>query len=392
MAEAPTFFLQEVASTGDVVVLEQHALPFQPLEVVGEMRAEFTWYPGNPVATVQILGAKEGETTISGKWSDRFLGLAATNGRGIAAINGEPLTTAEQIVKAIDTIRRRGQLVSINWGEVFRVGILLKFVQRWIRREDVEWEMTFQWIAQEDVQVPPVFAQADATSSLVALLDPNIIEEDISLIDRLSEYAAIARSGLASVRDAYDKMVGSVELAADLALTPVDLARSTIALTRAMALSSIETAKLLRAEAAVSIAALDTQLTAEDDAIVAATAPAEGVTLGATFTRRRTLLTSVHGQRISFLRDALAVQKSYRAAARASASNAFVLESQLEKQGLLGVYVGKEGDDLRFVSSLFYAVPDEWQRIKRFNALDTSKVSVGQILLIPRLSGSEVQS
>ena len=39
------------------LTLQGRALPYQGLELEGTMRAELTWYPGNGVASVQMLGA-----------------------------------------------------------------------------------------------------------------------------------------------------------------------------------------------------------------------------------------------------------------------------------------------------------------------------------------------
>src|SRR5262245_24990140 len=76
--KASSFTIEEL-STEDVrknrvVRLIGRALPYRPITFSGTMRHDITWYPGNPEATIQVLGAAEDPTTINGRWSDRWLG------------------------------------------------------------------------------------------------------------------------------------------------------------------------------------------------------------------------------------------------------------------------------------------------------------------------------
>jgi hypothetical protein len=58
------------------------------------------------------------------------------------------------IVQEVDGFRLRGQLLEVTWDEITRVGFLIEFNHNWLRREDVEWEMQFQWISRGESEVP----------------------------------------------------------------------------------------------------------------------------------------------------------------------------------------------------------------------------------------------
>jgi hypothetical protein len=139
-----------------MIELTDRGLPFRPLTVTGKMRAEVTWYPGNPAATVQMLGSEETETTLTGRWSDKYLGdvntpcVTLTRGRSVQA-----LYSARDAADAMDELRRRGQLVEVTWEHLSRIGYISEFAQTWRWREDVEWSLSFQWTALEmPVRVP----------------------------------------------------------------------------------------------------------------------------------------------------------------------------------------------------------------------------------------------
>ena len=78
-----SFIIREITGLQRVLELQGRAMPYRGLKVGGDMRAEVTWYPGSPVGSLQILGPKEGETTIHGTWKDRFI-MPSANGAGAA--------------------------------------------------------------------------------------------------------------------------------------------------------------------------------------------------------------------------------------------------------------------------------------------------------------------
>ena len=54
-------FFQVEELTGDkrVLRLSGRALPYRPFELSGTQRHSVEWYPGSPIGTLQVYGAKE---------------------------------------------------------------------------------------------------------------------------------------------------------------------------------------------------------------------------------------------------------------------------------------------------------------------------------------------
>jgi nucleoid-associated protein YgaU len=55
----------------------------------------------------------------------------------------------------------------------------------------------------------------------------------------------------------------------------------------------------------------------------------------------------------------------------------------------LGLYRAREGDDLRYVSQLYYGTPTQWRALMLFNGLDTTELYPGQTITIPRIDQPE---
>lgn len=155
--------IKEVTGEKRIVELSGPGLP-REWEINGIQRTEIMYYAGNPVGTAQVLGAKEEPTTLSGVWKQTLL----TNQRleGVTLFSGpSPLSGGEasqpfitdptEIAVIFDDIRRKGQLLEVNWDIFVRVGILTSFTARFIRREVCEWEMTFDWLSQGEFVAPP---------------------------------------------------------------------------------------------------------------------------------------------------------------------------------------------------------------------------------------------
>ena len=150
-APATTFSLAEQPS-GISLTLNDRALPYRPISINGRQRAEFTWYPGSPNATVQMLGPEEGVISLRGFWKDRF--LAGTNNAIVLGASSppslSPTDTVADLVRLVDQMRRRGKLICLSWDTLIRYGHITSFTQTWHNHHDCEWEMEFSVISQED--------------------------------------------------------------------------------------------------------------------------------------------------------------------------------------------------------------------------------------------------
>ena len=66
-----------------VLNLTRRALPYRPFTLKGSQRNEITWYPGNPIGSLQVLGPTESDTSVSGVWKDVFI-----KGSNFATLDG----------------------------------------------------------------------------------------------------------------------------------------------------------------------------------------------------------------------------------------------------------------------------------------------------------------
>jgi nucleotide-binding universal stress UspA family protein len=140
-----------------VIQLVGRALPLQGVRFGGEQREQTTWYPGNPVASQQVIGPTEEPTEVKGEWNDRYLGDGV----------------AYALAQMFDQIRKSGASVEVSWGggltgttespqlsgtPVVRVGLLKRFIAEYDRIQDIRWEATYKWRSQGESSLPIVAA------------------------------------------------------------------------------------------------------------------------------------------------------------------------------------------------------------------------------------------
>lgn len=151
--------LLEGPDAGTTVELLGRALPYRGTVYETEQRLKTTWYPGNPVATQQVMGPVDKPTTINGIWKDRFLG------------NG----VAKQLVDTFEGLCRSGYSVEVSWGQgmlpegtmlpgppagpkwpIIRRGIIKNIKATYDRPQDIAWELVFEWLGRDEAAAPPL--------------------------------------------------------------------------------------------------------------------------------------------------------------------------------------------------------------------------------------------
>jgi hypothetical protein len=419
MSEATAFSIEEVTGP-DLrrVSLTSYALPIGTYELRGTMRAEFCHYPGNPDATVQVLGAMEEPTTVGGKWSDRFLG----GGTRIFLLNDAPITTAREASSLIDDIRRKGQLLKVTWDETIRYGILTEFVQRWERAQDVEWEMTLSWVSQDRSNVlSPVVSTVDSPDDVVTRVG-QLIEDTIkqnSIAGEVSDVMASAqgavtdvRRGLARAADLNAQAQGFISATASVIAAPGQVARQTAGLVLGIATqtaNTLNTAKLaIRAaytfEGTTAAATggygtgdsgADATLPQNGDAPAGGSSTGVGTTPASSAGKvladsivgvakvGTTTGPSAAGKLLSAAVWGVKTEGGLRVLARQSAVAAQTLITEHDRD-LLAIYVAREGDDLRDVARIYYGDQRYWRDLATFNDLTDSKLTKGQQVFVPR--------
>lgn len=379
---ASSLIIEEQTGRKRRLELFGRALPYRPVGFSGTMRAEVTFYPGNPVATTQIIGPTEKPTTMEGYWKDRFLDVTDSSGNvveatGIAKLSGGAgagnVTTAKDLVNLIDDIRRSGQLLIVTWDAIAREGFLTDFEQRWHNRHDVEWRAEFTWSSQNDPDPPAVMPQVD-TSDFQA--EAASLSQDLtSTVAGAQGTLAIVQGRIAGAKDfmtdlsakvsAVESAVASVGATAtqvvDLVLSPVDAARRVLAIVQYTKATAQDTMDAAQAHAYQSLTApLPLNLPGSSSTPV--------VTPG------RACATA------KFLRNTRASARSIRSL---SAQRGQEIASRIGDAGGIQVVIAKDGQDLRDISIAVYGSPQQWRLLKSYNGLTSSALTKNQHVLIP---------
>jgi hypothetical protein len=368
------FTIAEQTGRKRVLILKERALPYRPFTLSGSMRAETTWYPGNPIASMQVLGNEEAPTTITGRWADRFLRSIDDEGRAVQAsaiallgTGGagatQPVANVVELAKTVDSIRREGQVVEVTWDQQIRHGIVEQFVQNWDRAEILNWEITFKWISQGEREVPISFALEVDQKSLSAkfntlydqlhtsLAAPFSLVEDIERA--LDEMDAIISDAIGSITDTTANITDAV-------LTPATAVKRTLAAMETIKEGALRIENIVSSKAARALINTD-----EIDAL------SQGQTLTAE----------------SYVRG---VKISARLLKTTAAEQNDTLTRRDDEQEILAVFTAHTNMDLRDVSTRFYGTQEEWRRLLKYNGLTSSKLLAGMFIMVPRLINSGV--
>ena len=391
MAEtASPFIIRELTGDKRTFRLTGRGLPYRPFTLSGDQRHDITWYAGSPEGTIQMLGAKENETTINGMWKDRFLRQVADmsaaeqiaagftsdtqrpagqQGESGAQIDGQPVSNVRELAEEIDDVRRKGQFVEVTWVNQLRRGIISAFRQSWHTAQDLEWEIRFVWINQGiqladipiqdrsvdlsdvSVEVENQLAELDKISDGSIPLDLNAASPGQALGNAadIGQLLAPINTGIDQLHQALEQLQDTIIVNTQDFLSPISTAQRAIGILEFMKVigESIANAIDVRLDAAI--------LNVQD-------------IFGTKLDQRNTL------------------SKQKRAARRISAVAA-IRKEQMEKQvnpELVKAFTAREDQDLRDVALEHYGIADEWRSLMRFNNLATSRLAARQLIFVPR--------
>jgi len=353
------------------LTLQGRALPYQGLELEGTMRAELTWYPGNGVASVQMLGAEEKGTTLKGMWKDKFIKSTTDEGlhvdpSGIALFQegragaGVQVEDVFDLSQKVERMRLAGQPVELRWDRHVRHGLLSRFKQKWDRIEDMEWEMEFLWVSRGEAQTPTTIVPQGGASDLANALSVKLQSLQSFLtfppFPVVEDFVAACEALVASISSAVGQMQAAVQQVVDQVLEVQ---------------SSAE--RVLAAVEEVKSSALGLIATIEQfpPAQLINTLSLEAPTLG------ELLRVDVWSR---------SIKETARQLAADAASQGDALQASTRQEDLLGSFTARGPTDLRDVSTAFYGTPNEWRRLMLFNKLETSALQAGDLVLVPRLT------
>ena len=360
---------------GAYVELVERGLPYRPIAFGGKQRIEFTWYPGSPNATTQMLGPEESAITMKGFWKDAYLrssftayGEGGAEGGGAIVIN----PTVANLVRHVDTMRRRGQVCEFEWGEIKRIGHITEFTQTWHNVHDCEWELTFSPLGQDDAQNgTPVKAPAVSPSAVVGSFTQAVVDFNT----RLSNASSVVKEVLnAPYLDSVDTLLFNTQQTVTLG---ANLVYTTATSLTAIVLRPAEAANRFLTTLSQSTVAL-----ANTGNVIA------GRSVDALF-NFRSLGGGLDSVPLAKQTTAYQWQRLQREGARASAetlAGRFAQTKQALQQELLAVYTARENQDLSSVSTKYYGRPDYWHQLMDYNGLKESRLDIGQVVLVPKLT------
>ncbi|CAB4155004.1 LysM domain [uncultured Caudovirales phage] len=355
------------------VLLRGRAMPYQQVAWETEQRIKTTWYPGNPVATQQVLGPTELPTTMQGKWKTRYM-------TGSILVNGSEseIKTAEQAVKLFRGLARAGKLVRVQWSGEVRRGLIRRFVPTYDRAHDAAWELELEWQSLNDEEAPRGGGVEEAGKS----------SDLLSFLDKLENIAAL------------------VPLAADILASDVALIVDTINRVRAVVSDCFQ---LLRAAETLvnlpgtllgslksnvgmlerEVADLVSRVTGPRISGLTGAAAIKGDTSDPAFSRQGFALTS------SSATQELQFEIWRRSIASASQNLLFAAQQQsratlrrAQPPTALVVTVG-EGETLYSLSARYYGAPDYANFLASANRLTSVVVPPGvQLRIPPRPTGA----
>lgn len=209
-----SFEISEIG--GSTVVLKDRACPFPECSWPTEQKTKKTNYPGNPDASIQVLGYDLPDLEIEGEWNYRFLPKTIV-------VDGSPdfVQTPAEACRLFDKMARSGRMVRVQWLNIVRVGVLKKFTPTPMRETDFKWAMAFEWAKADDAnpERPNLPSKGFGLSDIMKAL--NFVEDVLALApDLAASLNATLVSGVRSLQAEVSLLVQSVRAVESLLYLP----------------------------------------------------------------------------------------------------------------------------------------------------------------------------
>jgi hypothetical protein len=384
--DATSFTITELTGAQRQLVLQGRAMPYKPLTMKGTMRAEFTWYPGNTTASVQMLGSKEEPTTVSGKWKDRFIassneffslvtptGIALqTAGAASQGAVGQALASTQDIVKTVDSIRRAGQLLRVTWGDVIREGILTSFTVTWERQDVASWEMEFTWISQGETQIAPTLPASISLGNLATQLSAKVADLRAAIeapFNLAGDFLSAVDAAFEVIDDAAFEMANVVSGVVQSVYIPQEAAERTLALLLSVRASALSVRTTVETTARADVSSDFRSVT---------------VSIANAFVDPTDSTILTVGEDLVVSRYTSALKKAAQDLVVLCAIASEEVRASTRQEDLLATFIARAPTDLRDVATQFYGSPDDWRVLLRFNRMTSSRLEQGQLVLVPK--------
>lgn len=426
---ASAFAIRQKTGPRRDIVLTGRGLPRRPFSLEGGQRTELTWLPGAVEAEVTVLGPDESPTSISGKWSDKF--VAAGSGDVCISVNGQGVEDVREAVTVMDMVRREGQLVEVTWDQDLRVGIIKKFRTDWLNAHDVEWTIDFEWIGRGEPDIPaitPPLSMPSASAGILSKLGDLLLAAQDPKFSLVSDFVRELQADVAQVQTLSEGVGNLVQAGATAAVSPLQLVSQGMAVLGGLVTACEMLAAFLQSQVPGAMnggVAAPPNLTPDGHAVgfVGGAAAGGSLVVGASSASYSTGGVGVSGvsgaATAASIADAqspatsqaevaaagfgiippldtqsfgtrqlaalwLADLKRTTAELRRTAIDIQTTFQQQVRNQVLAIYTAKDGDELRQISWMYYQDPNHWQDIMIFNNLQTSILPRGLQILIPK--------
>jgi hypothetical protein len=382
MNEGTPFYIVERTGLKRGIILRGRSMPYKGVQWGGEQLIDLSWFPGNPVGVVQVVGPRWKPLTISGSWKDTFLvelknsadllnfpalspaatSLGADAG-GSTFVGGPALPSqradrARAVRDAFTLLRKSGSLLRVEWGSLVRYGVLTgdNFTHVLGPETDIEFELEFTITGDTDAQPKPLpVPNLNALGLLKALL--------ALLNELLNTLLAAAYAQQQWIRRIIGPIVEITSLITEILGTLQNIATQRLQ-TPGNVLTLLKGNMTSIVASCVSLINLiDVGKTAGIDAAEAALDP---ITVDLN----------------------VLLQSRIREQLRRIASEAARAQSRIDAQDtatLKGIVISPGGITLRDISQQAYGTPRNWKKLADFNSLPLGTVTRGQVVLIPNL-------
>lgn len=364
-------------------------LPHQPFSWGGEQHLAKEYYPGNPEPTVQVLGGRETDLKIKGRFKVKRL---STNANEPDVLR----LAAQAMCEEVDAMRKRGNLVKLTLGEWQRWGFIEKTNFNMKTLADSEYEIDFFIIGD----APPSGCKLadegfDAASDLnTALITEamnleksvtNLTGVNLGLFAQLNALVGEVAAALAVVTKFVDATLSIAEDAEKFANRAVGLVKY------AMATVSSFKRRVGQLNAYIGSDPLNPGIKTWSEPTNARQAAL--VAKLQTITTKPIELSPAQQAATSAKPDKYTpdVSTQQKAAAKAGGQSIdAVLLAMLKKFSALAQslpkarHLVKAGDTLQTISVRYYGTPDDWQKVYKHNNLTTTVLVPGAILEIPK--------
>jgi hypothetical protein len=381
---AAAFTIAEQSGQQRTVTLTGRGLPYRPFSLEASQRVEVTWLPGSPEGTGTVLGPSLDDTTINGFWKDLFIapspGQQANQTVPIDQ-DGTQVSSVADAIALMDSIRAQGQEVLVSWGPEQRLGYLVKFRKDWHNLHDCAWTMTFKWISDGTPTVASVLDDQTSTSDTNAQANAQSTAMQTSLVPPFpcpTAFISAIQDAASNAQNGVNNMVnaGTVQTAGAGAST-IQASSTSLATTS----NPNDVARRVAASASAVVAGTQQVIDVLDAQPARALAAAGSPNAGPIGQLPYGLIV----QSEVYVRTAQIAARTLR---RTSSIRRAVILRSLQSD-LIGVYIARDGDDLRDVAFTFYQSRLMWRPLLQFNELGSTALSAGQVVLVPRItSGS----